>query len=63
MVTTNQKSLIDTHALAHSIKHNTNGSYQITIKENKRGRKGEKIYKRNPKQLKSGNKNIHINSP
>ena len=52
MVTTNQKSTIDTHTQKKKeSKHNTKVSYQITREENKRGREEKRPTKPNPKQL------------
>ena len=52
MVTTNQKSIIDTqtHKRKDS-KHNTLDSHQITREESKRRRKEEKDYKNNLKAM------------
>ena len=50
MVTTNQKSTIDTQAkMKKQSKHNTKVSHQITREENKRGREEKKTYKNKSK--------------
>ena len=60
MITTNQKSTIETHKKKKKeSKHNTKVSHQITREENKEGK--EKKTKTNPKQ-ENGNRNIHINN-
>ena len=52
MVTTEQKSTIDTHTKEKKeSKHNTKISHQITREENKRGREEKRPRKTNPKQL------------
>ena len=43
MITTNQKSKIDTHKKEKESKHNTKVNHQITREQKQRGRK--KIYK------------------
>ena len=52
MVTTSQKSTIDTHTKKKKeSKHNTKYSHQITRGENKRGREEARTTKTIPKQL------------
>ena len=60
MVTTNQKSTIDTHTKKKKeSKHNTKVSHQITREENKRGSEEKIPTKTNPKQLTKWNININ----
>ena len=62
-VTTNQKSTIDTHTKKKKeSKHNTKVSHQITREENKRGSEEKIPTVTNSKQLKHGNRNIHIDN-
>ena len=52
MITTNQKSTIDTHTKKKKeSKHNTKISHQLTREENKRVREEKRPTKTNPKQL------------
>ena len=52
MVTTNQKSIIDTHTKKKmESKHSTKNSHQITRQENKRDKEEKRSTKTNPKQL------------
>ena len=52
MVTTNQKSTIDTGTnKKKQSKHNTKDNHQSTIKENKRIKEEKRTTKTNPKQL------------
>ena len=52
MVTTNQKSIINTHTQKRKeSKHNTKDNHQITREESKRKRKEQYNYKTMPKQL------------
>ena len=52
MATTNQKTRMDTHIKKKKqTKYNTKDSYQITRKENKRGREEKRPKITNPKQL------------
>ena len=62
IVTTNQKSIIDTHTTKKKEpKHNTKDSHQIT--RNKRKRKGKKDLQKQPQNsYQNENKNIHINN-
>ena len=63
MITTNRKSTIDTRTKKKKkSKHDTKVSHQITRAENKRGREEKRPTKTNPKQLRNGNRNIHIDN-
>ena len=63
MINANQTSTIDTHTKKKKqCKQNPKDNHQITRKENKRGREEKRLTKTNPKQLKNGNKNTHINN-
>ena len=62
IVTANQKFTIDIHTeKKKQSKHNTKDNHQIT-RENKRGREEKRLTKTHPKQLRNGNKNIHIDN-
>ena len=51
MVTTKQKSTIDTHKTVNQPKHNIEDSHQTTRKENIRGREEKRPTKTNQQQL------------
>ena len=62
MVTTSQKSVIDTQERKES-KHNTKDSHQITMEENKRTRKEQKeLQKQIQNSEQKSNMYLHINN-